>query len=37
MIDNIKLFEFSIRNIGNVDITSEMLREEIIIQNHDLL
>lgn len=29
--NHIKLFEFSIRNTGNVDITSDMLREEIII------
>jgi hypothetical protein len=31
-LDNITLFSFSIRNTGNVDITAEMLRQEIVIQ-----
>ena len=34
-IENIKLIEFSFRNTGNIDITSEMLRGQIIIDFPD--
>ncbi len=34
-IDNFTLFSFSIRNTGNVDITEEMLREDVVIRFPD--